>query len=252
MPKKKQPKLVQTFETVAPGGTAMEGSLVDVLAFGAHPDDVEIAMGGTLLSLKSKGASVVVCHLTDGEPTPYGDHKTRLKEAAAAARVLKLDDYLILPLKNRELQDTLPARRKVAEVIRKYRPAIVFAPYWVDAHPDHWGACQLVEAARFWAKLVKTDMKGDPWYPPKFYYHLCSHLRPNVQPSFIVDTSETHDRKLAGVRCYQSQFIKKPGSRALEFINTANRYWGAMIGAKMGEPFFSKENLGVKDPRLFI
>src|SRR5271156_4823255 len=131
-------KKIQTFETVAPGGASALNAKVDLLAFGAHPDDVEIAMGGTLLSLKAKGAKVVVCHLTDGEPTPYGNHKTRLKEAEAAARVLRLDDYLILPPKNRELQDPLPGRRKVAEVMRKYRPAMVFAPYWVDAHPDHW------------------------------------------------------------------------------------------------------------------
>ncbi len=245
-------KKIQTFETVAPGGASENGALVDVLALGAHPDDVEIAMGGTLLALRAQGAKVVVCHLTDGEPTPYGNHKIRLKEAAAAARVLRLDDYLILPLKNRELMDTLPARRKVAEVMRRYRPAMVFAPYWVDAHPDHWGASELVQAARFWAKLVKTDMKGEPWYPPKFYYHLCSHLRPNVQPSFIVDTTLYHDRKLAAVRCYESQFIKKPGSRALEHINVMNRYFGAMIGTQTGEPFFSKENLGVKDPRMFV
>jgi bacillithiol biosynthesis deacetylase BshB1 len=246
-------KKIRTFETVAPsgGGGALDFK-VDVLAFGAHPDDVEIAMSGTLLSLKARGAKVVVCHLTDGEPTPYGNHATRLKEAAKAARLLNLDDYLILPLKNRSLQDTLPARRKVAEVIRRYRPRILFAPYWVDAHPDHWGASQLVEAARFWGKLVKTDMQGDPWYAPKLYYHLCSHLRPNVQPSFIVDTSAYHEKKLEVIRCYESQFIKKPGSQALQFISTANRFFGSLIGAQTGEPFFSKENLGVQDPRLFL
>ena len=249
---KKSKKIIPIFETVAPSRTGSAGAKIDVLAFGAHPDDVEIAMGGTLLSLKAQGAKVVVCHLTDGEPTPFGNHKTRLQEAEAAAKMLRLDDYLILPLKNRELQDTLPARRKVAEVIRKYKPAMVFAPYWVDAHPDHWNGCHLVEAARFWAKLVKTDMKGEPWYPPKFYYHLCSHLRTNVQPSFIVDTSAHHERKLSAVRCYESQFIKKPGSRALEYINLSNRYFGAMIGAQTGEPFFSRENLSVKDPRMFI
>ncbi len=249
---KNSKKKIQTFETVAPGGASPPGSKVDVLAFGAHPDDVEIAMGGTLLSLKAQGAKIVVCHLTDGEPTPYGNHKTRLKEAEKAARILKLDDYLILPLKNRELQDTLPARRKVAEVIRTYKPKMIFAPYWVDAHPDHWGACQLVEAARFWAKLVKTDMKGDPWYPSKLYYHLCSHLRPNVQPSFIVDTSAYHSQKLAAVGCYESQFIKKPGSKALEYISKANAYFGSMIGTETGEPFFSKENLGLKDPRVLL
>src|SRR5208337_1579415 len=105
--------------------------------FGAHPDDVEIAMGGTLLSLKARGAKVVICHLTDGEPTPYGNHKLRLKEAEKAARLLGLHDYLILSLKNRELKDTLPARRAVAQVIRQFHPAQLFAPYWVDAHPDH-------------------------------------------------------------------------------------------------------------------
>ncbi len=245
-------KKIQIFETLSPGGTSPRKGLVDVLAFGAHPDDVEIAMGGTLLSLKARGAKVVVCHLTDGEPTPYGNRKTRLKEAEAAARVLKLDDYLILPLKNRELQDTLPARRKVAEVMRRYKPGIVFAPYWVDAHPDHWAASALVQAARFWAKLVKTDMEGEPWYPPKLYYHLCSHLRPNVRPSFIVDTSPYHDQKLKAVACYESQFIKKPGSRALEFINVSNRYFGSLVGVQTGEPFFSKENIGVSNPRIFL
>jgi len=244
-------KPIRTFETVASGAGAPDFK-VDLLAFGAHPDDVEIAMAGTLLSLKAKGAKVVVCHLTDGEPTPFGTHALRMKEAAKAAKLLRLDDWLVLPLKNRSLQDTLPARRKVAEVIRRYRPRMVFAPYWVDAHPDHWNASQLVEAARFWAKLVKTDMKHEPWYPPKLYYHLCSHLRPNVQPSFVVDTSATHEKKLEVVRCYESQFLKKPGSRALDHINVMNRYFGAMIGTQTGEPFFSKENLGVTDPRLFL
>jgi len=245
-------KLPRTFESVAPGSAAQLDFRTDVLAFGAHPDDVEIAMGGTLLALKARGAKVAVCHLTDGEPTPYGNHKTRLKEAEAAARVLGLDDYWVLPLKNRELQDTLPARRKVAEVIRRAKPRILFAPYWVDAHPDHWGASVLVDAARFWAKLVKTTMKGEPWYAPKIYYHLCSHLRPNVEPSFIVDTTGHLDRKIQAVRCYASQFLKKPGSRALQWIETQNRYFGSMIGTESGEPFFSKENLGITDPRQFL
>jgi len=225
---------------------------VDVLAFGAHPDDVEIAMGGTLLAIKARGAKTVVCHLTDGEPTPYGNHKTRLKEAEKAAKALKLDDYCILPLKNRSLQDTLQGRRLAAEVIRKYRPKIVFAPYWVDAHPDHWNASELVQASRFWAKLVKTDMRHEPWYPPKFYYHLVSHLRVHVAPTFVVDITAHLSGKISAVRCYESQFFKKPGSRALEHIEVQARYFGALIGREAGEPFFSRENIGVSDPRLFL
>ncbi len=241
-----------TFETIAPGASRSGTPGVDVLAFGAHPDDVEIAMGGTLLALKDRGAKVVVCHLTDGEPTPYGTPKTRLKEAERAARVLQLDDFLVLPLKNRFLQDTLPARRRVAEVIRKFRPRIVFAPYWVDAHPDHRAGSDLVTAGRFWAKLVKTNMKGEPWYPPRLVHHLVSHLRLHVEPSFIVDTSPYLETKLEAVRCYESQFLKKPNSRALDHIVTQGRYYGSLIGREAGEPFFTHEVVGVSDPRVFL
>ena len=244
-------KTIDIFETLGPGAPASE-ALYDVLAFGAHPDDVEIAMGGTLLALKRQGARVAVCHLTDGEPTPCGTHAMRMKEAEKAARTLGVDDWVVLPLKNRELVHTLAARRKVAEVMRKYRPRIVFAPYPVDAHPDHGAASEIVQAARFWAKLSKTSMKGAPWYPPKFYFHLCTHLRLNVTPSFIVDTSETHEGKSRALRCYESQFIRKPGSRALDTIEKINRFYGVMIGRETGEPFFSRENLGVSDPRVFL
>jgi len=225
---------------------------VDVLAFGAHPDDVEIAMGGTLLAMKARGAQIVVCHLSDGEPTPYGTRKNRLKEADRAAKVLKLDDVCVLPLKNRSLQDTLQGRRLAAEVIRKYRPKIIFAPYWVDAHPDHWNASELVQAARFWAKLTKTNMKYEPWYPPKIYHHLVSHLRVHAAPSFIVDISEHLREKIDAVRCYESQFLKKPGSHAIENIEVQARYYGSLIGREAGEPFFSRETIGVSDPRLFL
>ncbi len=240
-----------TFETLSAGSAPRDWG-VDVLAFGAHPDDVEIAMGGTLLALKARGARVVVCHLTDGEPTPYGDRKTRLREAEAAARVLKLDDVVVLSLKNRELQDTLPARRKVAEIIRRYRPRLVFAPYWVDAHPDHWAGSALVSAGRFWAKLVKTDMRGKPWYPAKMYHHLVTHLRVNANPSFIVDISDHWEGKLRALRCYKSQFLRNPASRALEHIEIRNRYFGSQIGRYAGEPFFSRESVGVEDPRVLF
>jgi len=241
----------ELFETLGPGA-APSDALYDVLAFGAHPDDVEIAMGGTILALKSRGAKVAVCHLTDGEPTPFGTRAIRMKEAARAARALGVDDWCVLTLRNRELTPTLDARRRAAEVIRKYRPRIVFAPYPVDAHPDHWAASEIVQGARFWAKLSKTRMKGSPWYPTKLYFHLCNHLRLNVAPSFVVDTSGTHAGKLRALRCYESQFIRKPGSRALETIDRINRFFGVMIGREAGEPFFSRENLGVPDPRVFL
>jgi bacillithiol biosynthesis deacetylase BshB1 len=249
--KPKQAHRTTIFETLASGAQGMDFQY-DVLAFGAHPDDVEISMGGTLLALKNQGAKIAVCHLTDGEPTPLGTPALRRKEAARAASVLNLSTYRILSIRNRELQDTLSNRKQVAEVIRELRPRILFAPYWVDAHPDHWNASLLVESARFWAKLVKSNLKGDPWYPPKLYYHLCSHLRPNVQPSFIVDISAYQEKKMEAVRCYESQFIKKKGSQALQHVTIMNQYFGVLIGTRAGEPFFSKENLGIQDPRFFL
>lgn len=244
-----------TFETVtspAPTGSAPSFG-VDVLAFGAHPDDVEIAMGGTLLALKAQGARTVVCHLTDGEPTPFGTRSRRLREAEKAARALRLDDYCVLPLKNRSLQDTPRGRRLAAEVIRKYRPRIVFAPYWVDAHPDHWNASTLVQAARFWAKLTKTDMRFEPWYPPRLYHHFVSHLRVHAQPSFIVDITGHLEGKIRAVRCYESQFLAKPGGeKSLDHFVAQARYFGSLIGREAGEPFYTRETIGVGDPRLFL
>lgn len=224
----------------------------DVLVFGAHPDDAEIAMGGTICVLKARGAKVVLCHLTDGEPTPRGNPRLRRREAQKAARLLGIDDFLILPLANRELRDTPEARRQAAEVIRRFRPDWLFAPYWVDAHPDHWNACELVEAARFQAKYVKSDMEGEPWWAPKLYYHFCCHLRPNIAPAFIVDISPYFKKKMNAIRAYRSQFGWNKKRNVFGRVQTLNAYFGQQIGKAFGEPFFSKENLGVSDPRLFL
>ena len=128
---------------------------------------------------------MVVCHLTDGEPTPYGSRKIRLKEAETSAKVLKLDDYLILPLKNRELQDTLPARRKTAEVIRKFKPAIIFAPIgWmpiptIGSQPVGGGGPLLGETGEDRHEGATLGIH------PSSITTFAPHLRPNVQPSFI-------------------------------------------------------------------
>lgn len=249
--KPKSKPLLPVFSTV--GGAPQAGEWkTDVLVFGPHPDDAEIAMGGTLLALKARGARVALCHLTDGEPTPRGDAKTRRREAERAARLLGVDDWRILPLKNRELVDAPPARRVVAEVIREVRPRLLFAPYWVDAHPDHWGGCALVEAARFQAKYVKSDMKGEPWWTPRLFHHFCCHLRPNVAPAFIVDVSAHFEKKMEAVAAYASQFGGEAGRAVFARVRTLHTYFGQQIGCAYGEPFFSRENLGVEDPRVFL
>src|SRR5262249_61512913 len=144
---------------------------LDYLVVGTHPDDAELGMGGTLLHAKAQGARVGVLDLTDGEPPPHGSPEIRRRETDAASAVLGIDWRANLGLPNRALVADLEARRRLAGAIRELRPRILFAPYWEDAHPDHVAASQLVDAARFWAKLTKTDLPGAPHYPERIIYY---------------------------------------------------------------------------------
>ena len=216
------------------------------LAIGPHPDDVEIAMGGTICLMLAQGHEVVVCDLTNGEPTPMGTPEVRAAEAAKAARLLGVARRITLSLPNRYLQDTLEARRMVAEVIRDVRPNALFVPYWVDAHPDHLAACTLAEAARFTAKLTKTDMRGEPHYPRRVYHFLSTHYNLHLKPSFIVDISPYIETKMAAVGAYASQFNQVRGNAfILDEIRTFCRYWGTLIYRSYGEAFVCREEIGV-------
>ena len=174
---------------------------MNILALGPHPDDVEIGMGGTVLALRAAGHAVTLCDLTNGEPTPIGTPERRAREAAAAASLLGVR-RVTLEFPNRYLQDTVEARNRVAEVIRDVRPDLLFVPYWEDAHPDHIAAAALGEAARFYAKLTKTTIAGEPHYPRRVIHFLSTHYRLHVRPSFIIDISAHIDTKMAAVSAY--------------------------------------------------
>lgn len=217
-----------------------------VLAIAPHPDDAEIAMGGTICWLLAQGHEVVLCDLTNGEPTPIGTPERRAAEAAAAALLLGIQRRITLTLPNRYLQDTIEARTQVAEVIREVRPDVLFVPYWVDAHPDHLAACAIAEAARFVAKLTRTTMRGEPHYPGRVYHFFSTHYNLHVKPSFIVDISDYVERKLASVAAYASQFGEERGNGwILDAIREANAYWGRLISRRFGEPFVCREEIGV-------
>ena len=223
-----------------------------VLAVGPHPDDIEIGVGGTVLALLAAGHRVHFLDMTNGEPTPQGDPETRAGEMAAAAEVLGVAGRTTLDLPNRYVMDTIEARTKVAEVIRTVRPDLLLVPYWVDAHPDHVATSHLCDAARFYAKLTKTDMAGEPWYPSKILYYLCSHLRIAFPASFIVDVSDHFDRKIEALKCYPSQFRRDGGWPVVDLMTRYARYFGALIGADYGEPLISREPIGVTDIRDII
>src|SRR5262245_46193452 len=143
---------------------------LDYLVIAPHPDDAELGVGGTILMLRDQGASVGILDLTDGEPTPHGNPEIRGRETAEATAVLGLSWRGNLGLSNRRLTADLDSRAKLAGSIRELRPRVLFAPYWEDSHPDHVAASALVDAARFWAKLTKSDLPGTPHFPERIIY----------------------------------------------------------------------------------
>src|SRR5262249_5318748 len=167
-----------------------ERAMLDALVVAPHPDDAELGLGGTIVRLIGSGWRVGILDLTTGEPTPLGSLETRARETAEANALLGHPSRKNLGLPNRHLQPTLAPRRAVAGVFRRPGPRLLFAPYWEDAHPDHLAATKLVEDARFWAKLSKSDLAGEPFHPARVLYYFSVHLRIVERPSFVLDITD--------------------------------------------------------------
>ena len=228
---------------------------LDFLVVAPHPDDAELGMGGTIIKMLSEGFRVGVLDLTTGEPTPHGTEELRRQETNAATEVLGLTWRGNAGLPNRELQHTLESRALLAAYIRMLRPRWLFAPFWEDAHPDHVVATELIEAARFWAKLSKTDMPGERFHPERIYYYFCIHLRLAIQPHWIVDISDQWDQKLQSILAYESQFVTGRPTEPptmVDRIRDDAAYWGRLINRNYGEPFATKEPLAVNSLRDLI
>jgi LmbE family N-acetylglucosaminyl deacetylase len=140
----------------------------------------------------------------------------------------------------------LEARAALAAVFRQVRPRWIFAPYWVDAHPDHVAATRLIEDARFWAKLSKSTLPHEPWHPERIYNYYCVHLRMAPQPAFVLDISDVWEQKFAAIRAYHSQFIAGRPSTFLDQLRDEASYWGKTIGVRFGEPFTCREPIGLR------
>jgi bacillithiol biosynthesis deacetylase BshB1 len=228
---------------------------LDYLVIAPHPDDAELGVGGTMLLLQEQGARVGILDLTDGEPTPHGSPEIRQRETEAATAMLGLAWRGNLGLTNRRLEADLSARGKLAGVLRELRPRVLFAPYWEDAHPDHVAASALIDAARFWAKLTKSDLPGAPHYPDKIIYYFSIHLRLRVQPSFVLDVSAHLETKIKAIGCYRSQFLEgRPTTppTLLDDVQDRARYWGWTIGVQYGEPFLTREEVGLRGLRDWL
>ncbi|MEN3045170.1 MAG: bacillithiol biosynthesis deacetylase BshB1 [Candidatus Hydrothermales bacterium] len=219
-----------------------------LIAFGAHPDDVELSIGGLVSKLSKAGYKVIICDLTDGEPTPFGDPETRKKEAKEAAKILGVE-RVTLDLPNRFLMDSVESRIKVAEIIREYKPEVILTHHGDDQHPDHIETRKIVQAARFYSKFTKVNWKGEPFYPPKLLFFHASHKRKIYHPHIVVDITDTFETKMKAVDSYKSQFgfYEEKRKDFLSVIETFNRFYGRLIGVKYGEVLFLEEPLPLKN-----
>lgn len=223
--------------------------MVDALVVSPHPDDAELAMGGTIAKLVAEGRRVAIVDVTSGEPTPYGDEATRAAETAVANASLGQPQRENLGLPNRWLEVTVANRKVLAAAIRRYRPKVLFTPFRLDAHPDHLAVHQLAIRARFDAKLTKTDIPGEPWYAPRVVQFYCTHLMLSIQPTFLIDTSEHVEAKRNAIDAYQSQFYvgrDTPGS-VPDLVARIDAYFGSRIGRPFAEPFYTDEPIAVSD-----
>lgn len=227
---------------------------LDVIAVGAHPDDVEIACGATLAKLVHQGYRVGIIDLTDGEPTPNSPGpEARMREARAAADALGVHERIQLNLTNRRLFDGFDQRVALARELRRWRPTMVlgFGDKTPMASPDHWQAMQITDGAIFYSRLTKWDEYFDRLPVHTISRHLYFRLAvepdsiPGLSHHVVVDVSETIEQKLASIRCYDSQFGHKPG--IYDRVRAAAIVTGASAGVAAGESFASVKPYAVSD-----
>lgn len=227
---------------------------INVLAFGAHPDDVELGCGGTLFKMKNLGYSTAIIDLTEGELGSRGTVEQRYRESAAAAEILqvKLRKNLKIPDGNIEVNEE--NREKVIREVRALRPALVLAPYRDDRHPDHIHASQLITEGCFYAGLKKVLPDLPPHRPFRILYYMAKY---EFEPSLVVDISEEFETKFRALKAYQSQFYNPewPGEQTfisshwfIESVEFRARHFGWMAGVRYGEPFWIREPMAIDDP----
>ena len=238
---------------------------LDVIVFGAHPDDAELAMGGTISKLTKNKYKVGIVDLTKGEMGTRGNARTRKKESETASEILKIKVRENLSIPDGDIKLSEENLKKVVKAIRKYSPQIIFAPYKNDRHPDHINASALIKKAMFTSGLTKfktTDNKKtqNAYRPKKIFYYMQTYT---FDPTFIIDISDTFDDKMKSIYAYNTQvyspgkskntgpetFISTPEFMA--YIEARAKSYGFQIGRKYGEPFFCEEEIVMSLEGLF-
>ena len=231
--------------------------VVDVLAFGVHPDDVELGCGGLLLQEKLLGKKTAIVDLTQGELGSRGTIKTRYDEAAAAASILKVDARDNIKIADGFFVNDKAHQIKVVEQIRKYRPEVIICNATEDRHPDHGRSAQLVTDAAFLSGLVKieTSLEGEAQehYRPKYVLHYMQDRYLN--PDLVYDITEVFEQKLESIRAYKTQFYNPEIEGPETYISTPGfldsviyraKMLGKLIGVEYAEGFMSKKHIGIQ------
>jgi bacillithiol biosynthesis deacetylase BshB1 len=232
---------------------------LDLLAIAAHPDDVELSCGGTLLKMAHAGYKTGILDLTAGEMGTRGTPEIRAKEAAKAAKILRVSWRGNLGVPDSDVQPSRHHKLRLAAVIRELRPKTVILPYWEARHPDHYHASTLGYEGCFLAGLKQLPIEGEPHRPFKILY---STVYAPVRPTFVVDITSHFERRHRAILAFASQFHPNKSEPPKQFkktnvflaidrledeMNQLARHYGEMIGVKYGEPFLIKELMQVHD-----
>lgn len=229
---------------------------LDILAFAAHPDDVELSASGTVLKHIAAGKKVGIIDLTQGELGSRGTKETRKEEASASSEILGLSVRHNLKMADGFFDINEENKRLIIEQIRKYKPEIILANAVSDRHPDHGRAAKLVSEAAFLSGLVKVETKIDgtlqePHRPKAIYHYIQDYY---MKPDLVVDVTDYFDQKMQSILAFKTQFFDPNSSEPetpisgkdfLDFIESRMRQFGRPIGAKYGEGFTVERYPGV-------
>lgn len=227
---------------------------IDLLAVAAHRDDAELTCGGTLLKAVRHGHRTAVIDLTQGEMGTRGSANLRGEEADRAAAILGLSARETLGLPDAGITNSPETRELLARAIRRFQPRVVIAPAREGRHPDHAVTAQLVRDACFVAGLGKVAPEV-PKHRPHKVVHALTYRQDFLKPTFVVDISDVFEQKMEAIRCYDSQFggaiqageVYPTGEPLYDVIRHHAAYYGALIRARYGEPFFTTETVKVDD-----
>jgi len=229
---------------------------LDLLAIAAHPDDVELACSATVAKLGSQGKKVGILDLTQGELGTRGSKEIRAKEAETSAKILGVSVRTNLKIPDGGIEVSQKNIQKVIQIIRHYTPTVLLFPHWSERHPDHEHVHQLCKEAWFYSGLEKIPtrwlgLSQKPHRPAKYFHYMQKY---EFQPSFIVDVSDSYEKKRLSLAAFGSQFYNPKSKERetllsskifLESIYARDRHYGSVINVEYGEPFFSIEPMGI-------